>query len=158
MKQILLKLKLLEIILKTSGSLGYLTYCIIGLAVMFVIWMPIFKFIGWLILPFTTPILDIKDFGSLSIFGIIGYTFLLILILGIISGILRIIFDILKSIYKKKKIDFKAKEFIWGIGSLIFVSLVAKYFESGQIRNIIIALFLLGGIGNILIAFDTKKK
>ena len=104
MKQILLKLKLLEIILKTSGSLGYLTYCIIGLAVMFVIWMPIFKFIGWLILPFTTPILDIKDFGSLSIFGIIGYTFLLLLILGIISGILRIIFDILKSIYKKKMI------------------------------------------------------
>ena len=80
MKKILLKLKLLEIKLKTSGSLGYLTYCIIGLAVMFVIWMPIFKFIGWLILPFTTPILDIKDFESLSIFGIIGYTFLLLLI------------------------------------------------------------------------------
>ena len=41
MKKILLKLKLLEIKLKTSGSLGYLTYCIIGLAVMFVIWMNI---------------------------------------------------------------------------------------------------------------------
>ena len=80
MKNLLLKLKILEIKLKTSGPIGYFIYCIIGIAVMIAVWGPIFTFVGWILTPFTTPILDIKDFGSLSIFGIIGYTFLIIII------------------------------------------------------------------------------
>ena len=157
MKNFLTILKLLEIKLKTAGTIGYLIYLIIGLTVMFAIWTPIFQFIGWLISPFTTPILDIKNFGSLSIFGLIGYSLLILLILAALTGIIACIFDIFKSIYKKEKINFKIKEFILGVGSILFVIFLAKYFENGQIRNIIIGLLLLGGLGNILIAFDNKK-
>ena len=159
MKNLLLKLKILEIKLKTSGPIGYFIYCIIGIAVMIAVWGPIFMFVGWLLTPFTTPILDIKDFGSLSIFGIIGYSFLILLIFGILIGIISTIFGIIKSVYKKEKINFKLNEFLSGVGCIALVIFLSKYFDNGSFRNIAIGLFLLGGIGSILMSWenDTKK-
>ena len=129
MKNLLLKLKILEIKLKTSGPIGYFIYCIIGIAVMIAVWGPIFTFIGWILTPFTTPILDIKDFGSLSIFGIIGYTFLIIIIFVALSGSITAIGEIVKSIYKKEKINFKLNEFLSGVGCIALVIFVYKYFR-----------------------------
>ena len=64
MKNFLLKLKLLEIKLKTSGTLGYVVYCIIGITVMFIIWGLIFK-LGATI--FLTPLLNIKYLGDITL-------------------------------------------------------------------------------------------
>ena len=64
MKNLLLKLKLLEIKLKTSGTLGYVVYCIIGITVMFIIWGLIFK-LGATI--FLTPFLNIKYLGDITL-------------------------------------------------------------------------------------------
>ncbi|WP_415321132.1 hypothetical protein ABXT63_01255 [Candidatus Pelagibacter sp. Uisw_092] len=64
MKNFLLKLKLLEIKLKTSGTLGYVVYCIIGITVMFIIWGLIFK-LGAII--FLTPFLNIKYLGDITL-------------------------------------------------------------------------------------------
>ena len=64
MKNFLLKLKLLEIKLKTSGTLGYVVYCIIGITVMFIIWGLIFK-LGATI--FLTPFLNIKYLGDITL-------------------------------------------------------------------------------------------
>jgi hypothetical protein len=64
MKNFLLKLKLLEIKLKTSGKLGYVVYCIIGITVMFIIWGLIFK-LGATI--FLTPFLNIKYLGDITL-------------------------------------------------------------------------------------------
>jgi len=162
MKNLLLKLKILELKLKYH-PIGYFVYLIIGIIVMFAVLTPIFMFVGWLLTPFTTPILDIKDFGSLSIFGIIGYSFLILLIFGILIATISIIFGIIKSVYKKEKINFKLNEFLFGVGSIAFVIFLYKYFDSGSFRNIAIGLFLLGGIGNILMSLendknDTKKR
>ena len=157
MKNLLLKLKILEIKLKTSGPIGYFIYCIIGIAVMIAVWGPIFTFIGWILTPFTTPILDIKDFGSLSIFGIIGYTFLIIIIFVSLTGAITAIGEIVKSIYKKEKINFKLNEFLSGVGCIAFVIFLYKYFDNGSFRNIAIGLFLLGGIGTILTSWENDK-
>ena len=64
MKNFLLKLKLLEIKLKTSGTLGYVVYCIIGITVMFITWGLIFK-LGATI--FLTPFLNIKYLGDITL-------------------------------------------------------------------------------------------
>ena len=64
MKNFLLKLKLLEIKLKTSGTLGYVLYYIIGITVMFIIWGLIFK-LGATI--FLTPFLNIKYLGDITL-------------------------------------------------------------------------------------------
>ena len=64
MKNFLLKLKLLEIKLKTSGTLGYVLYYIIGITVMFITWGLIFK-LGATI--FLTPFLNIKYLGDITL-------------------------------------------------------------------------------------------
>ena len=156
MKNLLLKLKILELKLKYH-PIGYFIYCIIGIAVMIAVWGPIFTFVGWLLTPFTTPILDIKDFGSLSIFGIIGYSFLILIIFGILITIISTIFGIIKSVYKKEKINFKLNEFLYGVGFIALVIFLYKYFDNGSFRNIAIGLFLLGGIGNILMSLENDK-
>lgn len=38
MNNIITKLKILEIKLKTSGPIGYIIYCMIGITVMFIVW------------------------------------------------------------------------------------------------------------------------
>tara|TARA_Y100000294_G_scaffold89696_1_gene83636 strand:+ start:786 stop:1292 length:507 start_codon:yes stop_codon:yes gene_type:complete len=159
MKNLLLKLKILEIKLKTSGPIGYFIYCVIGIAVMIAVWGPIFTFVGWILTPFTTPILDIKDFGSLSIFGIIGYTFLIIIIFVALSGSITAIGEIVKSIYKKEKINFKLNEFLTGVGCIVLAIFLYKYFDNGFFRNIAIGLFLIAGIGGVGMSLenDTKK-
>ena len=157
MKNLLLKLKILEIKLKTSGPIGYFIYCIIGIAVMIAVWGPIFTFVGWMLTPFTTPILGIKSFGSLSIFGIIGYTFLIIIIFAALTGSITAIGEIVKSIYKKEKINFKLNEFLSGVGCIALVIFLSKYFDNGSFRNIAIGCLLLGGIGNILMSLENDK-
>ena len=158
MKNLLLKLKILELKLKYH-PIGYFIYVIIGIAVMIAIWGPIFMFVGWLLTPFTTPILDIKDFGSLSIFGIIGYSFLILIIFGILIGIISTIFGIIKSVYKKEKINFKLNEFLYGVGCIVLAIFLYKYFDNGSFRNIAIGLFLIAGIGGVGMSLenDTKK-
>ena len=158
MKNLLLKLKILELKLKYH-PIGYFIYVIIGIAVMIAIWGPIFMFVGWLLTPFTTPILDIKDFGSLSIFGIIGYSFLILIIFGILIGIISTIFGIIKSVYKKEKINFKLNEFLTGVGCIVLAIFLYKYFDNGFFRNIAIGLFLIAGIGGVGMSLenDTKK-
>ena len=156
MKNLLLKLKILELKLKYH-PIGYFIYVIIGIAAMIAVWGPIFTFIGWILTPFTTPILDIKDFGSLSIFGIIGYTFLIIIIFVALSGSITAIGEIVKSIYKKEKINFKLNEFLTGVGCIVLAIFLYKYFDNGFFRNIAIGLFLLGGIGNILMSLENDK-
>ena len=147
----------LEIKLKTSGPIGYFIYCIIGIAVMIAVWGPIFTFVGWMLTPFTTPILGIKSFGSLSIFGIIGYTFLIIIIFVSLTGAITAIGEIVKSIYKKEKINFKLNEFLTGVGCIVLAIFLYKYFDNGFFRNIAIGLFLLGGIGTILMSWENDK-
>ena len=80
MKNFLLKLKLLEIKLKTSGTLGYVVYCIIGITVMFIIWGLIFK-LGATI--FLTPFLNIKYLGDITLLKLLliifGFFFVVVL-------------------------------------------------------------------------------
>ena len=80
MKNFLLKLKLLEIKLKTSGTLGYVVYCIIGITVAFIIWGLIFK-LGATI--FLTPLLNIKYLGDITLLKLLliifGFFFVVVL-------------------------------------------------------------------------------
>ena len=80
MKNFLLKLKLLEIKLKTSGTLWYVVYCIIGITVAFIIWGLIFK-LGATI--FLTPLLNIKYLGDITLLKLLliifGFFFVVVL-------------------------------------------------------------------------------
>ena len=72
MKNLFLKLKLLEIRLKNSGKLGYLIYCIIGIIVMLIIWGTIFGLLGYI---FLTPLINIKYLGDITLLKLIAILF-----------------------------------------------------------------------------------
>ena len=73
------KLKLLEIKLKTSGTLGYIIYCTIGITVMLIVWSFIFKSLGYI---FMTPLFSLKYLGEIHLLKII---IIIIVAFGLIS-------------------------------------------------------------------------
>ena len=139
-------------------NIPYYLYCILGIIVMFIVWTPIFKFIGWLLTPFTTPILDIKHIGSLSIFAIFGYCLLLLIIFGTLLTVIIGIGEVFKRIFKKEKLIYKSKELFNGIILLAISVLIFKYFNNGEWKYIGIGFFTLGGIGCLGMAFEKVKK
>ena len=81
MNNLLAKLKLLEIKLKTSGTLGYFVYCIIGITVMFIVWGAIFKLGATL---FLTPFYNIKYLGDITLLKLLLIIFGFFILLSII--------------------------------------------------------------------------
>jgi len=77
------KLKLLEIKLKTSGTLGYIIYCTIGITVMLIVWGFIFKSLGYI---FMTPLFSLRYLGEIHLLKII---IIIIVAFGIISLFIR---------------------------------------------------------------------
>ena len=71
-------LKLLEIRLKTSGTLGYIIYCILGITVMVIIWGLIFSTLSYI---FLTPLFSLKYLGEINLLKIIAS---LIVVIGLI--------------------------------------------------------------------------
>ena len=71
-------LKLLEIRLKTSGTFGYIIYCILGITVMVIVWGLIFKTLDYI---FLTSLFSLKYLGEINLLKII---ILLIVVFGVI--------------------------------------------------------------------------
>ena len=87
----------------------------------------------------------------------------LLLFLGFLSGIVGVIFLIIKTLYKREKIKFNLNKFFYGAGLISFIIFLYKYFDKDQIRNIFTLLFLAGGMVNIFMSFNNdmssvKKK
>ena len=78
----------------------------------------------------------------------------LLLFLGFLSGMVGMIFLIIKTLYKREKIKFNLNKFLYGAGLISFIIFLNKYFDKDQIRNIFTLLFLAGGIVNILMSFN----
>ena len=76
------------------------------------------------------------------------------LILGVLLGVVCMIFLIIKTLYKREKIKFNLNKFLYGAGLISFIIFLNKYFDKDQIRNIFTLLFLAGGIVNILMSFN----
>ena len=83
MKNLLLKLKLLEIRLKNSGRLGYLIYCVIGIIVMLIIWGTIFGLLGYI---FLTPLFNIKYLGDVTFLKLLAILFAFFFLKFILSN------------------------------------------------------------------------
>jgi hypothetical protein len=93
------------------------------------------------------------------------------LILGILLGVVCIVFGIIKTLYKKEKIKFKLNKFLYGVGSISFIVLLLGYWivihflgtenpyslETNIVRKIDLLLFgeqhLYGGYG---VKFDPE--
>ena len=71
-------LKLLEIRLKTSGTLGYIIYCVLGITVMVIVWGLILGTLGYI---FLTPLFSLKYLGEINLLKII---IMIIVVFGLI--------------------------------------------------------------------------